>query len=115
MDVIVCGGRDWIDSEVIRLALSQLPADTVIRHGAARGADRIADEIARELGLKTWAFVAEWDRLGRGAGRVRNLAMLDTQPIPSLVLAFPTKASRGTWHTVREAKKRGIPVSVRRS
>jgi hypothetical protein len=36
--------------------------------------------------------------------------MLDTKP--DLVLAFQRDGSRGTQHTIDEARKRGIPVEV---
>jgi hypothetical protein len=31
---------------------------------------------------------------------------------PDLVLAFPTKRSKGTWNMVKIAKEAGVPVRV---
>jgi len=41
----------------------------------------------------------------------RNIRMLDEEK-PDLVLAYPDEQSRGTWHCVREACKRGITVAL---
>jgi hypothetical protein len=108
--VLVCGSRAWLDVPSIRTRLRELPPDTVILHGGARGADQIAATIGRALGLIVREFRADWSRLGKRAGYVRNVEMLDERP--DLVLAFQLDASKGTQHTIDEARKRGIPVEV---
>ena len=55
-------------------------------------------------------FPADWDTYGKQAGFIRNIQMLDEKP--DLVIAFQKNASRGTQHTINEARKRGIPVEV---
>ena len=61
--------------------------------------------------IKQIAMPAEWDKYGRSAGPIRNIQMLDMKPV--LVLAFYNKVeSKGTSHTVTEAKKRRIPVKI---
>jgi hypothetical protein len=108
--VLVCGSRDWWRNDIIRDRLAQLPKGTIILHGCARGADQIADRIARDLGLTVQRFPADWIAYGRGAGIRRNLAMLATKP--ALVLAFHRNGSPGTQHVIDEAVKRGIPFEV---
>lgn len=49
--VIVCGSREWTNREAIANRLFDLPTDTVIVHGCAKGADRIAGEEGAKLGL----------------------------------------------------------------
>lgn len=108
--VLVCGSRHWLDVSVIRERLRKLPAGTLILHGGARGADQIAGTIARTLGLQVREFRADWARLGKRAGYVRNVEMLDARP--DLVLAFQLDGSRGTQHTIDAARERGIAVEV---
>jgi hypothetical protein len=110
--ILVCGSRDWTNRAIIRQRVAAIPAGFTILHGAARGADTIAREEAEGVGLKTIAFPAEWEKYGRAAGPIRNRAMLDEHP--DLVIAFHNdiSRSRGTADTVREAKKRGIPVEI---
>lgn len=113
MKVLVCGDRNWDDRVKVFFRLSKLPEGSVVLNGDCRGADRIAAEVARELGCFTVIdFPANWERHGRAAGPIRNREMLDQKP--DLVIAFhpDLSKSRGTADTVREARKRGIPVEV---
>jgi hypothetical protein len=110
MNVLVCGSRAWKNTSAIRERLQQLPRGTVILHGGARGADRTAGTIAASLGLHVREFKADWKNLGKSAGFSRNIQMLEQAP--DLVIAFWVDGSSGTGHTVREARKRGIPVEI---
>jgi hypothetical protein len=117
MRVLVCGSRDWEDREAIFRRLEKLPKDAVVIHGAAsrriggieRSADMLADESARLLGLEVERFPANW-RIGKRAGRERNLQMINSEP--DLVLAFQRDQSPGTQHTIGLARKREIPVEI---
>jgi hypothetical protein len=108
--IVVCGSRNWTDGDLVWSVLEVLRHPVEIIHGDAPGADRIAAEIAEEQGFRVTAVPAEWDRYGRSAGMKRNVQMLEMNP--SIVIAFWDGKSRGTAHTVREARKRGIPVLV---
>lgn len=112
--VLACGSRDWPAADVIDQAIATLPGRfpgrvVTVMHGGARGADVIAGRAAAEAGLPVQVHRANW-ALGKRAGIVRNLAMLDRQP--DLVLAFWHHRSRGTAHVVHEARARGIQVDV---
>ena len=112
LKVLICGDREWGNAETIMARMKLLPKDSVIIEGEARGADKIAGECAGTLGLDVRKFPADWDKHGKAAGPIRNRQMLDQQP--DLVIAFHENLdkSKGTADTVREAKKRGIPVEV---
>jgi hypothetical protein len=115
--VMVTGSRHWPDPEAIYRRLAQLPATTVIVHGAAAGADAAADSAARKLGLPVERHPAQWRRddgsYNPRAGFDRNGAMLDTGV--TLVLAFRAAGkSNGTDDAIRGARQRGIPVEVHR-
>ena len=122
MKILVCGDRLWMDRETIRCRLTDLARENIdgyrtwtIIHGAARGADSIAGEEGKKLGFKVVEFPANWERYGKSAGPLRNLRMLMENP--DLVIAFhdDLSKSRGTAHTVRESRKRGIRVEVIKS
>lgn len=111
--ILVCGDRHWRDGSVIQFRLEQLDRDVTILHGGARGADRIASNIAKALGLHVQEVPAAWAAKGRAAGPIRNRKMLDLEP--DLVIAFHADldgGSKGTKDCVREARRRGIPVEV---
>jgi hypothetical protein len=111
--VLVTGARTWADPGPIRRELARLLAGSVVIHGDARGADRLAGRIAAELGLAVLACPAEWHKYGRAAGLVRNRAMLKEHR-PQLVLAFhpAIEQARGTKHMVGLARKAGVEVRV---
>lgn len=110
--VLVCGSRDWPTERAheIRARIAELPPGATIIAGGARGADKLAEEAARELGYRVEVFPANWETDGRSAGYKRNLRMLDQEP--DLVIAFRVGESRGTQHTVDNALARGLDVEV---
>jgi hypothetical protein len=82
MRVIICGSRDWDDELTIYTYLMGLRAASyrttlTVIHGDCRGADRIADAAARQLGINVEAHPADWRGQGRSAGFKRNRLMLD--------------------------------------
>lgn len=110
--VLVCGGRDFTDAWWLEEVLSGLHARApigVLIHGAARGADSLAQHWAIANSVEVAAFPANWEEHGRSAGPIRNKTMLDYGR-PDLVIAFP--GGRGTADMVRQAKKAGVPVAV---
>lgn len=111
MLVLVCGDREWTDRARIAHFINLLPADAVVMHGDCRGADRIAGEEAIKAGLEIRVYPADWS-MGKSAGPRRNLLMLDQKP--EIVIAFHSnlEKSRGTRHTVEEARRRGIDTYV---
>ena len=115
MRVLICGSRDWDDKYPIRNIVGDLPPNSTVIAGGARGADRIAVESVEErcqaLSDIDWVEIkADWDKYGKRAGYLRNIEMLELEP--DIVYAFPIGESRGTRHTIREAEKRGIKVVI---
>lgn len=107
MIVLVTGGRDYKNRkrvfEVLDKIHEELPI-TLLVHGAAKGADTLADAWAKSRGIKVRSFEVtkeDWDLHGRAAGPIRNTVMLKESK-PDLVVAFP--GGRGTAHMVKIAK-----------
>jgi len=74
--LIISGSRDWTDEGPIReLLLWFDPYWTLVIHGKCRGADMIADRVAKELGFAVVAYPADWKRHNFGAGPIRNREM----------------------------------------
>lgn len=110
--VIIAGGRDFADYGLLQAKCDQFFREkppTAIISGAARGADTLGARYARERGVPVLEFPADWERLGKRAGMVRNLQMLDSA---DAVVAFWDGQSRGTAHMINETKKRGLPLRV---
>lgn len=110
--VIIAGGRDFANYELLQNKCDQFFREkrpTAIISGLARGADTLGARYARERGVPVLEFPADWVRLGKRAGMVRNLQMLDSA---DAVVAFWDGQSRGTAHMINETKKRGLPLRV---
>ena len=110
--VIIAGGRDFTDYRLLCQKCDIFFRDktpTAIISGMARGADSLGVQYAQEHGIHVMQFPADWAGLGKRAGMVRNLQMLD---VADAVVAFWNGVSRGTGHMVSEAQKRGLPLRV---
>lgn len=118
MKVLVCGGRDFSNPfpmmDTIDNVLGQLHSKhsfDVVMQGGANGADFMAKSWAQKNLVCVMEFPANWKHEGKGAGPHRNNAMLKYGQ-PDMVVAFPSKSSKGTWHMIEAAKKKGIPTLI---
>ena len=120
MKVLVCGGRDFNDYDLLDQILSEVYAHRkrdslhfTIISGCARGADSLAIKWVENAGpydfIKLKKYPADWAKFGKSAGPIRNQQMLD-EGKPDLVVAFP--GGNGTADMVRRAKKAGIEVMI---
>lgn len=123
MKVLVFGGRDYgvmtIHDKVIPnelevgylfgalSALHSISPITTLVHGAAKGADLLADEWGYHHHISVRSYPANWGQYGRAAGPIRNQEMLDKEN-PDYVMAF--RGGKGTEDMVTRALKKGIKV-----
>lgn len=132
--LLVTGGRDLLDAEIVWsplwMAIHKYEQMIVV-HGDAPGADTFAHEWCelpgqqwnrrppithKKLGQLLQRLVieerhpADWTRLGKAAGHVRNQEMVNEGA--DACFAFPTPASRGTLDCMARAWIKGIPVYV---
>lgn len=116
MKILICGSRGWTDREAIytRLALVDHAHKVIVVEGGAHGADRLAKQAAKSLGLEVREYSADWDTHGLQAGFKRNQEMLDVEH-PDLVWAFWDGSSRGTKHMIDIAREQGYTVEVFRA
>lgn len=108
--VLVCGGRNFNDTQFVSRTLSRIhaaePIERII-HGGASGADRLAGMWAALRAVPVDVFPAEWAKHGRAAGPIRNETMLRVGK-PDLIVAFP--GGWGTADMVRRAELAGVVV-----
>ena len=114
MRVLVTGSRKYTNYDAIAAALMVLPPNSLVIHGAADGADALANKYVFTLqdgSMAVMPFPAHWVTEGKGAGPKRNTRMLD-EGEPEIVFAFvndPT-SSPGTANMVLQALARGLPM-----
>jgi len=103
--VAVVGGRDFTDKTNMFFILDiyvEKHGISQIISGGAKGADTLAKSYAESRGIPFLEFPAEWDKYGKSAGYIRNEDIVRASDV---VIAFPTKNSKGTWDTVAKADK----------
>mgnify|MGYP002712303011 CR=1 FL=1 len=115
MRMLITGSRDYKDKEIIIDAIekylgNEYIEDVIIIEGGARGADRIAQQHALDMGYIVETYPANWDKYGKKAGSIRNQEMVDSGA--DICLAFPLEGSIGTYDCIRRAKKSGIETII---
>lgn len=117
--IIVCGGRDYQDRDrvfaALDLAHGRRPI-TLLVHGACMderagvllGADRWADEWAKERGVAIERHPANWGMWGKAAGPMRNKQVMEMGGHG--VIAFPGDAE--TINAIRLARHFRIPIWI---
>ena len=112
--LLICGDRNWIDRDKIKECIETIDPDVIIE-GEARGADRMAREIALEMGYilgdTLLSFPADWDKYHKAAGPIRNQQMLN-EGQPTIVYAFHSNIgeSKGTKDMIKRSLKAKIPT-----
>lgn len=107
--IAIVGSRAYPRPSVVETFVAGLPAGAVVVSGGAPGVDSIAEHAARQRGLKVMVFRADWERLGRKAGPLRNAEIVARA---DRVAAFWDGRSRGTLNTIVQAVRAGKPVEV---
>jgi hypothetical protein len=117
MRILVTGSRAWTDEPTIEATLRREgqrlqahPQGCVVVHGGARGADAIADRVARRYGCSVEVVPADWERYGKAAGAIRNAEMVRRGAV--VCLGFPIGVSRGTRDCLARAAAAGIHTVV---
>lgn len=92
MIVIVCGGRNFRNNDLVFRAMNTIHRNfeiTALVHGDAKGADAVADIWASwHPTMGRFPRPADWDTHGKRAGPIRNSEMI-TEFDPDLIIAFP--------------------------
>lgn len=113
--ILVTGSREWTDERAILSVLGDAAGDTPAReitlmHGTCRGADVIAERLARDAGWAIERYPADWARHGDAAGQIRNERMVKVGA--DVCIAFIRDKSPGASTTARKADRAGIRTVV---
>lgn len=108
MKLAVVGSRTFTDYARMCSVLDVLKPDVIVSGGAS-GADRLSERYAKEHGIKTEIYLADWDRHGRAAGIIRNAQIVKSC---DEVVAFWDGQSRGTANTIERARQMRKKVHV---
>lgn len=105
MKLAIVGSRNWPYPMMIHAwMLSQIQFATEIVSGGAKGVDTFAMQFASDFNIPFKEFPADWERLGKQAGFVRNAEIVK---YADRVVAFSLGDSPGTKHTIGLARRAG--------
>jgi hypothetical protein len=111
--VIVAGGRDFKDYNLLKskldLLLSNITEPIEIVSGAANGADKLGEKYAKDQGLSLKQFPANWNKFNKSAGYIRNKEMAE---YATHCVCFWDGKSKGTKHMIDLAKELNLKVRV---
>jgi hypothetical protein len=128
MKVIIAGGRDFLDYELLKVAIKDSCLEiTEVVCGEAKGADLLGRRWAEENNIPIASFPAKWKdlsgedgypvktnhRYGNSynacAGHNRNIMMAK---YADELIAFWDGKSRGTMHMIATATKENLNVKI---
>jgi len=112
MRVIIAGGREFDDYKLLcdkcdAILSNQKNVEIVC--GLARGADLLGKKYAESRGYSVKEFPAEWDKLGKSAGIIRNIQMRD---YADALICFWDGKSTGTGHMIKAAEAKGMKIRI---
>lgn len=102
--ILVVGSRTFNDYDLLKETLNKkiaLKNNVTIVSGGAKGADKLAEQFAKENNLKSVVINADWEAYGKSAGYRRNVLMhkyLSSNFKNREVIAFWDGQSKGTAH-----------------
>ena len=114
MKVIIAGGRDFKDYDLLSLKCNLILEDTPFEEieivsGTARGADLLGEDYANKCSYPIKKFPADWDKYGKSAGHRRNAEMAE---YADALICFWDGSSRGTKSMIELAKKKGLKIRI---
>lgn len=111
MKLAIIGSRTFTDYSLVKEKVLKIGKENIslIISGGARGADSFGEQVAKELGIETLIFPAEWKKYGRRAGFIRNQYIIDNC---DRVLAFWDGESHGTKHSIGIAEQQNKLVEI---
>lgn len=114
MKVIIAGGRDFKDIEMMTAKLDALFINTTddpitIISGTAVGADRMGELYAALRGYEVERYPAEWGKYGKSAGYKRNEQMA---ALATHCVVFWDGKSKGSKHMIDIAGNHKLNLRV---
>lgn len=114
MKVAIVGSRTFNDYRTAKKFIDDTCSEngieiTTIVSGGARGADAIGERYARENGIETLIFPADWKTYGKRAGFKRNHDIIYNCDV---CIAFWDGLSHGTKHDIELCEQYGKKVYI---
>ena len=112
MKIAIVGSREFTDYKLLMSTiLSKIMYSdiTCVVSGGAKGADKLGEQFADELGIEKLIFKPDWNQYGKRAGYMRNIDIINAADI---VFAFWDGVSKGTLHSINLAKSTSKVIHI---
>lgn len=112
MKLAIIGSRTFKNYDLLKQVYNVFFARytvTTIVSGGARGADKLAAQLAQELNIELLEFVPDWNKHGNKAGYLRNIDIINNC---DMLLAMWDGVSTGTNHSITIAKEQRKPTLI---
>ena len=111
MKTIIAGSREITDIKYVEQAIEESGFTiTEVFSGTARGVDLLGESWALANQIPIKRYKADWNKHGKKAGILRNIAMVN---YADALIAVWDGESKGTKHCIDEAKRKGLKVYVK--
>lgn len=119
--IIIAGSRIFNNYSLLKESVTSLISGLnkeyhiEIISGGAKGADKLGELFAHEMKYEVNIFKADWDKLGRRAGYVRNKKMAEyasEKGYNGMLIAFWDGKSKGTKHMIDLGIKYSLNVNI---
>ena len=101
----IVGTRTFNDYKLLKKKVDEINKKTKINliiSGGAKGADKLAEQYAKENKIPTKIFIPNWKKHNRAAGPIRNKLIIESS---DKVIAFWDQISKGTLSSINLAKQ----------
>jgi hypothetical protein len=110
----IVGSRTFFDYKVLKNTLDDISTEHSLNYieiisGGAKGADSLGEMYAKEKGIPTKIFPAEWKKYGKSAGFKRNVDIIKNCDV---CVCFWDGESHGTKHDIELCKEMHKPCFV---
>ena len=101
MKLAIVGSRSFNNYNLLKDTINKYDNIKLIISGGAIGADKLAEQYAKEYNIETKIYLPDWNKYGKKAGPIRNELIIKDCDI---VIAFWDGESRGTLSSINIAK-----------
>lgn len=110
----VVGSRTFTDQYVVYFFLHEYldvfgTSLELVSGGCPSGPDNFAESFATSYNIPITVYPANWEKFGKAAGFIRNSDIVTNC---DEVIAFWDRKSKGTFDTIKKARKQGKEVII---
>jgi hypothetical protein len=116
--IIIAGSRSFNDYGKLKSKCNSIIDTYEFDHieivsGGAKGADQMGEWFAKDFDYPIKIFKPDWDRLGKGAGYVRNAQMAKyAQEDRGVLIVFWDGESRGSENMIQLAQMCNLQIFI---